>query len=218
MSETKNGLHIDALVVTLSGEPLIGLDAHIAPGQVLTLMGPSGVGKSSLLLAMAGFVEPPLAASGRVTIEGEELMRLPAQSRHLGLVFQDALLFPHLSVGGNIAFGLPPGESRARRRQEVAALLDRAGLRGFANRDPATLSGGERARVALLRAVAAKPRALLLDEPFSRLDPARRHDIRGFTFGLAAERGLPTLMVTHDGADADAAAGPLITLDAFRKF
>ena len=213
-----SALVIENLVVTLAGETLVRLDATIAPGRVLTVMGPSGVGKSSLLLAMAGFLEAPLAATGRVVFGGLDLMGVAAQERRLGLVFQDALLFPHLSVGGNIGFGMMPGGSRSERRGHIDALLDRAGLAGFAQRDPATLSGGERARVALLRAVAAKPRALLLDEPFSRLDPARRADIRAFTFALAAERGLPTLLVTHDTADAEAAAGSIIDLDDFRKF
>ncbi|SFZ84338.1 putative thiamine transport system ATP-binding protein [Devosia enhydra] len=218
MNGTGSGLRIEGLVVTLSGAPLVGLDARIAPGEVLTLMGPSGVGKSSLLLAMAGFLQPPLATTGRVMVGDLDLMGERAETRRLGLVFQDALLFPHLSVGGNIAFGMAPGGGRKDRHARVEALLDRAGLPGFSRRDPATLSGGERARVALLRAVAAGPRALLLDEPFSRLDPARRADIRAFTFGLAAERGLPTLLVTHDMADAEAAAGPVTHLDGFRKF
>ncbi|MBX6323192.1 MAG: ATP-binding cassette domain-containing protein, partial [Rhodospirillaceae bacterium] len=120
--------------------------------------------------------------------------------------------FPHLSVGGNLAFGLPPGVPRAERRRRVEAALASAGLAGMAARDPATLSGGQRSRVALLRALLSEPRALLLDEPFNRLDASLRADFRRLVFDHGRERRLPTLLVTHDPADAAAAGGPVIEL------
>ncbi len=120
--------------------------------------------------------------------------------------------FPHLSVGGNVAFGLPRHTRGAARLAAVEQALADAGLEGFADRDPATLSGGQRTRVALMRALLAEPEALLLDEPFSRLDASLRADIRAFTFAQIHARGIPALMVTHDEQDAVAAGGAVVHL------
>jgi putative thiamine transport system ATP-binding protein len=129
------------------------------------------------------------------------------------MMFQDAVMFPHLSVGDNLAFGLAARiKGRLARRAAVEAALEQAGLAGFYARDPATLSGGQRARAALMRTLLAEPQALLLDEPFSRLDAALRAEIRSFVLGHARARGLPVLLVTHDAEDAEAAGGPVITL------
>jgi putative thiamine transport system ATP-binding protein len=131
----------------------------------------------------------------------------------MGLLFQDPLLFPHLSVGGNLMFGLTPAiEGKTARRQAVEAALSHVGMGDFGDRDPATLSGGQRARVALMRTLLSKPQALLLDEPFSKLDTARREQVRDLVFAEARQRGLPVLLVTHDVADAKAAGGPCIEL------
>ena len=138
---------------------------------------------------------------------------LPPERRRLGILFQDDMLFPHLSVGENLAFALPRAvQPRRERRARVAAALREAGLEGFAERDPATLSGGQRARVALMRTLLAEPRALLLDEPFNKLDQDLRERVRRFVFDHARRSALPTLLVTHDPADAEAAGGPVVSL------
>ena len=123
------------------------------------------------------------------------------------------MLFPHLSVGDNLAFALPRAvRPRGARRARVAAALREADLEGFAERDPATLSGGQRARVALMRTLLAEPRALLLDEPFSKLDLDLRERVRRFVFDHARDLALPTLLVAHDPADAEAAGGRVVRL------
>ena len=188
------------------------LDLHVPPAGTATLMGPSGCGKSSLLAFLCGTLDPVFHAEGRVWLDGRELTQLPPERRSLGILFQDDLLFPHLTVGGNLAFALPPGLRRTQRRERIDSALADAGLAGFAGRDPATLSGGQRARVAVLRALLAAPKALLLDEPFGRLDRALRERFREFVFAHARRAGLPTVLVTHDAADALAAEGPVIEL------
>jgi putative thiamine transport system ATP-binding protein len=198
-----SGLLLEALSVSIGGRALFPpLSLHVPPGGAATVMGPSGCGKSSLLAAICGTLDPALAAAGRVLLDGVPLDGLPPERRRVGILFQDDLLFPHLSVGGNLAFGLPPGLTRAERRARIEQALAEAELPGFADRDPATLSGGQRARVALMRALLAEPRALLLDEPFGRLDAPLRARFRAFVLEHAAARGLPVLLVTHDPADA----------------
>jgi len=209
----RGALQLRSVTIRLGSRVLVeALDATVAPGEVVTIMGPSGSGKSTLLAYVGGFLDPAFTAGGEVLIGGEAITGLPAEERRVGILFQDDLLFPHLSVGGNLAFGLPRGGSRAERRRLVAEALAEADLAGFMDRDPATLSGGQRARVALLRTLLAEPRALLLDEPFGRLDRGLRQDIRSFVLDHARERGLPILLVTHDEEDATAAAGPVIEL------
>ncbi|MBU1174557.1 MAG: ATP-binding cassette domain-containing protein [Alphaproteobacteria bacterium] len=208
------GLRIDRLTVYRQGRTLVCLDADIAPGEVLSVMGPSGVGKSSLVRAIGGFLSPGFATSGAVRLGGRDISALPPERRHIGVLFQDSLLFPHFSVSENILFALPPGGSRRDRCRRVAELLAPVGLKDLLDRDPATLSGGQQARVALMRVIAAAPRALLLDEPFSKLDADLRASVRSFVFDIVRERQLPTLLVTHDRADAEAAGGRVVELEA----
>ncbi len=201
-------LVLENLTVDHGDRRLVSLDLRIEGGEITTLMAPSGSGKSTALNAIIGTLPQGFARSGRVLLNGRDLTRLPTRLRRIGLLFQDDLLFPHLSVGGNLGFALPSGPDRTKR---IAAALASVGLDGYAPRDPATLSGGERARVALLRCLLAEPEALLLDEPFSRLDAALRDRTRSLVFDRARNLGLPVLLVTHDAQDADAAGGPVLT-------
>jgi putative thiamine transport system ATP-binding protein len=207
-------LRLEQVAISLAGRVLIPpLDLCVMPGEVLTLMGPSGSGKSTLLSFLGGTLPGMFRASGRVWIGEREVTALAPQRRRIGILFQDDLLFPHLSVGENLAFGLEPSlRTRGARAQRIEAALAEADLAGFAPRDPATLSGGQRARVALLRLLLAAPQALLLDEPFNKLDAALRAEFRRFVFAHAEAAGVPVLMVTHDAADAQAAGGVILEI------
>lgn len=207
------GLRLAGVCLRVGGSELLsGFDLEVGPGEVTTIMGPSGCGKSSLLGYLCGTLEPVFEASGRVWLDGVAIDALPPERRRVGILFQDDLLFPHLSVGENLGFALPPTvRGRGERRARVEAALGEADLAGFAKRDPATLSGGQRARVALMRTLLAAPGALLLDEPFGKLDRTLRDRFRRFVFDHARRAGLPTLLVTHDVADADASRGTVVT-------
>jgi putative thiamine transport system ATP-binding protein len=186
------------------------VSCQIVPGRPATIMGPSGAGKSSLLAWLTGVLPPGLEGAGDVLLDGCSLRGVPAHRRRLGILFQDDLLFPHMSVGENLAFGLPAGSDRKVRHHLVNEALARADLAGFAHRDPLTLSGGERARIALLRVLLSEPKALLLDEPFSKLDLALRDRFRSLVFQSAAH--LPVLLVSHDPEDSRAAGGDVVHL------
>ena len=177
------------------------LSASVAPGQVLAVMGESGAGKSSLLAWLAGTLPDAFAASGEVHLDRRRIDTLPTVARRVALLFQDDLLFPHMTVHENLLFALPAGGTRSQRIATAEAALRQAGLEGFGARRPASLSGGQRARVSVLRALLAEPQALLLDEPFSRLDMALRQRFRTFVFERIAERRIPALLVTHDVHD-----------------
>ncbi|MFN3616020.1 MAG: ATP-binding cassette domain-containing protein [Rubrimonas sp.] len=209
--DDERGLRLQGVTIALAGRTLLSVDAHVAPGRALTVMGASGSGKSTLLAAVIGALPPAFAMTGRIRLNGRDLCGMPPEARRIGILFQDELLFPHLSVGGNLAFGLRAGvRDRAARRAAVEAALADVGLHGYADHDPATLSGGQRARVALMRALLSEPAALLLDEAFSKLDAALRDQVRGLVFDTARARGLPVLQVTHDPGDAQAAGGEVL--------
>ena len=173
----------------------------VPPGDILTLMGPSGSGKSSLFAWMVGALPCDLRAAGELWINARRCDLLPTEQRGVGLLFQDALLFDHFSVGQNLLLALPAAIKGDQRKQQVIAALDAADLSGFFPRDPATLSGGQRARVSLLRALLAQPQALLLDEPFSRLDKNLRDQFRRWVFAEVRARQIPVVQVTHDDDD-----------------
>jgi putative thiamine transport system ATP-binding protein len=205
-------LGLEAVRITLDGRTIVPrIDLSVAPGTVATIMGPSGAGKSTLLSFVAGVAEAPFRCEGRVRIGGDDVTAVPPHRRRIAMLFQDDLLFAHLSVAGNLLFGLRRGrDGRRARCAVVEAALAAAGLGGLGDRDPASLSGGQRARVGVLRVLLSDPRALLLDEPFGRLDAPLRASFREFVLETVRARGLPTLLVTHDPADADAAGGPVI--------
>ncbi|MDQ7744444.1 ATP-binding cassette domain-containing protein [Hydrogenophaga pseudoflava] len=196
-------LDIRNLTMT-KGESLLiaGLNLQVGRGSIVTLTGASGSGKSTLLNWLVGDLDPAFQAQGELWLDGERRDAWPVEARGIGILFQDDLLFPHLSVGQNLAFALPATvRGTAARRERVAQTLRDIGLDGFHDRDPATLSGGQRARVSLMRTLLAEPCALLLDEPFSRLDAALRAQFRGFVFGRIQRQRIPTLLVTHDPDD-----------------
>jgi putative thiamine transport system ATP-binding protein len=187
-----------------------GLSAAVEPGQVLVVMGESGSGKSSLLAYLAGTLGDAFVASGEVQLAGRRIDMLPTAQRRVALLFQDDLLFPHMTVRENLLFALPPGARAGRIAQAEAALAD-AGLAGHGARWPHQLSGGQRARVSVLRALLAQPQAVLLDEPFSRLDAPLRTRFRAFVFDRIAAQRIPAVLVTHDAHDVPPGA-PVIEL------
>ncbi|GJA32751.1 ATP-binding cassette domain-containing protein [Aeromonas caviae] len=199
-------LHTSALTLFLDGAPLLTLPPlRVAPGEVLTLMGPSGCGKSSLLAALAGVLPPggPIRLTGDILLGAHRLTPLPPQERGVGILFQDDLLFAHLTVADNLMFGMPAHlKGMAARQARAREALAEVGLEAQADKLPGALSGGQKARVSLLRALLAEPRALLLDEPFSRLDKPLRAAFRTLVFERLRTQAIPALLVTHDEEDA----------------
>ncbi len=198
-------VRLESLQVSLDTEALFPpVNAQVEAGELLVVMGASGCGKSSLLAAIAGSLTRELTAKGTITLAGERVEHLPMHLRGIGIQFQEDLLFPHLDVAGNLLFGLAaekPTKSKAQRLELVAQALQSAGLAGYEKRDIATLSGGQKARISLLRSLLAKPKLLLLDEPFSRLDEELRGAFRAFVFTQIKQLQIPAILVSHDRQD-----------------
>lgn len=189
-------------VKDLTIEPLFREVNFCVPrGEIVTLMGPSGSGKSTLFSWMVGALSDDFQARGELWLDERRCDGLPVESRGLGILFQDALLFDVFSVGQNLLLALPERIAGRARREAVELALNSAGLGDRYASDPATLSGGERARVSLLRALLAEPQALLLDEPFSRLDKTLRMTFRAWVFDTVRARNIPVVLVTHDEDD-----------------
>jgi thiamine transport system ATP-binding protein len=189
-----------------------GVDLRVPDGRVLALLGPSGCGKSTLLRAVAGL--EPLSA-GRIAWDAADLTGVPVHRRRFGLMFQDGVLFPHRTVGGNVAYGLArSGRSRHAIGARVDELLELVGLPGYADRRVGTLSGGEAQRVALARSLAPEPRLLLLDEPLAALDRALRERLLADLRRVLTSTGTTALFVTHDQGEAFAVADQVAVMNA----
>ena len=204
-----------AHVVVQRGALLVDVDLTVAPGEVLAVLGPNGAGKSTVLRVLAGLLAPD---GGRVSI-GDDVwdspeVHVPAHERPLGMVFQDHLLFPHLSTTDNVAFGLRTrGVRRAQARSTAEQWLQRVGLEGFGDRRPTQLSGGQAQRAALARALVGDPRLLLLDEPLSALDARTRLTVRAQLRRHLAEFAGCTVLVSHDPVDAMALADRVVVVE-----
>ena len=202
------------VVKCYSGHAVLdGVDLSVAPGGFVALVGGSGSGKTTLLKTINRLVDP---SAGEVRVFGEEVGAIPAPAlrRRIGYVFQEVGLFPHMSVGENIAVTLSlMGRPRAETQRRAAELLDLVALpRAFAERAPTALSGGQRQRVGLARALAAEPRLMLMDEPFGALDPSTREDLGAACRALHDRLGLTTIMVTHDMGEALTLADRVVVL------
>ena len=200
-SNSSVGITLEGISRRYGGKAAVDdISLEIKPGEMLSLLGPSGCGKTTTLRCVAGFELPD---AGRVMIGDQDVTRLPAEKRRVGMVFQNYALFPNLSVTGNIAFGLRVAKwDASRTNARVKELLEVVGLTGFENRSVTTLSGGQKQRVALARALAPEPRVLLLDEPLSALDAKIRAELRTELRRLQLDLGITTLLVTHDQEEA----------------
>lgn len=176
--------------------------ADIKAGEILSLMGPSGCGKSTLLNSISGHLQGEFTIRGSITLNNIDLQSLLPYQRQIGLLFQDDLLFPHLTIWQNIAIGLPKLlKDKVERKQKAYHYLESINLARLAEKYPDQISGGQRARISLIRLLASEPKAILLDEPFSKLDEQLREEFRDWVFAQISERQIPCIMVTHDKAD-----------------
>ncbi len=198
-------LRVENLHVTIEESGILSdVDLEVADGEIVGILGPSGSGKSTLLRAIAGIIEP---SSGAIYWDGEDITQLPTHRRRFGLMFQGYALFPHLTVGENVAFGLDKGADR-----QVDEALAWVGMNGFSERTVDDLSGGEKQRVALARTLAPRPRLVMLDEPLGALDRNLRSRLVTETRALLKDREATAIVVTHDAAEADAICDRLALL------
>lgn len=204
-------LELKHVQVSYHGKELFDpVDIKIDSGEVATIMGPSGCGKSTLLSAIAGNLEFGFRLTGTIVLNDNRLNDITMEKRKVGILFQDDLLFPHFNVKGNLQFAIAPEVSKKEKEQRVLQALSHAGLEKYLDRDVATLSGGEKARISLLRTLLAEPDALLLDEPFSKLDKPLRASFRKFVHEQICSLNIPTLLVTHN--EEDSLGGEIYTL------
>lgn len=196
------------LIIGYSKELHAPFDLTVKSGEILAILGPSGCGKSTLLGTIAGMIAP---LSGDIFLGRENITHVPIHQRRVGLVFQDPLLFPHLSIIDNIAYGLRAQKmSKNQARARSKELLAWVGLEAVENQQPWQLSGGQAGRVALARALAPDPKALLLDEPYSALDTDLRIRLSSEVAALIRDRGIPCIHVTHDPREAEAVATEIL--------
>lgn len=177
------------------------LSFTIAPGEIFSLMGPSGCGKSTLLNFIAGHTTNDFIASGEIVLNHQIINHVEPDKRNIGVLFQDDLLFPHLNIWQNLAIALPNSVKNQQRKKQALETLEELNLVNLAEHPPNNISGGQRARIAMMRMLLAKPSAVLLDEPFSKLDIKLRSEFRAWVFTQIRSRNIPALMVTHELAD-----------------
>jgi putative thiamine transport system ATP-binding protein len=203
-------LEVNALEFGFERSLVSGLCFSVPKGQIRLLHGASGCGKSTLLALISGTEIANVNWTGNIRLDGVDIGALPAHRRQVGLMYQDTLLFPHLTVGENLAFGLVPSIRGKARYAAVQDALAAASLDGFGERDPASLSGGQAARIALMRALLATPKALLMDEAFSSLDPELRRQFGHFVADQIKLRQIPALLVSHDVTDREFATDSVL--------
>ena len=196
---------------------LKNLNLKIKNGNILCVFGKSGVGKSSLINVIAGIAEDHLLFEGKIVLNGKILNDIPTEKRKIGLLLQDGALFPHLTVEQNIYFGMNKRLKSKEKLILISQNLKKANMENFQNRYPSTLSGGQKSRIACLRAILSEPEVLLLDEPFSSLDPEHRNTFRNFVVSKVRESKIPCLLVTHDESDKIISNEKPIDLNIFRN-
>lgn len=206
-------LEVKNLVKSFGANTVVkGVNFAFDKGEFISLLGPSGCGKTTILRMIAGFERP---TSGAITVDGEDITHLKPNQRKLGMVFQAYALFPNLTVGDNIGFGLKiAGMPAEQRRARVEEMLKLIGLPGFEKRYPYEMSGGQQQRVALARAIAPKPRLLLLDEPLSALDAKIRVSLREEIRAIQQDLGITTVFVTHDQEEAMSISDRIVVMNA----
>ncbi|PKG97971.1 ATP-binding cassette domain-containing protein [Paraglaciecola sp. MB-3u-78] len=201
-------------------------DIDVQKGELLVITGPSGIGKSTLLHWLLGNIPQHVAIKGQIILSGINITHLAIEQRRVGLLMQDVYLFPHLNVQDNICFALPknpqlsskkpPRSSKKQRRAAAMNMLEQINLEHLATRYPQNLSGGERSRVGLIRALANQPQVMLLDEPFAALDPSTREQMGAWAFQQLAEQNIPSVMVSHDVEDIPASAKQICLADYYQ--
>ncbi|MDB4327082.1 ATP-binding cassette domain-containing protein [bacterium] len=194
-------------------------DIHVGKGQLQVITGPSGIGKSTLLHWLLGNMPEHVLINGQIFLSGSNITNVAIEQRRVGLLMQDVYLFPHLNVQDNICFALPKNRqlsSKKQRRLEALNMLEQINLGHLASRYPQNLSGGERSRVGLIRALANQPQVMLLDEPFAALDPSTREQMGGWAFQQLAKQDIPSVMVSHDVEDIPVSAKRLCLADYYR--
>ena len=177
------------------------LNIKVNNGKILTIFGSSGIGKSSLINVIAGVSENNLLFTGEIILNNKKITNIVPEKRKIGLLLQDGVLFPHLNVEQNLIFGIKKNLTNKEKYLLINEHLINANMEGFENRYPNTLSGGQKARIACLRAILSEPAALLLDEPFLSIDPEQRNSFRLFVVNQIREKKIPCILVTHDESD-----------------
>ena len=193
------------------------LSIKIENSEILCVFGESGVGKSSLINVISGVNEENLNIEGEIKLNGIKLNNIATEKRKIGLLLQDGTLFPHLTVEQNLLFGMNKSLNKKEKKSLILNYLDKANMSGFQDRYPNTLSGGQKARIACLRAILSEPNALLLDEPFSSLDPSQRNSFREFVVKQVKRANIPCLLVTHDEGDKIISDKTPLNLTLFQK-